>query len=400
MDFNEAANLLRSEDTPKQLHAIQQMLSYLQANKSIAPNEEFLNALIERGLSCEKSAYVRELSFHYISLLYSYQQIVHWSDIRAAIMTEIGTAENSSSFFAAIQILIKLPIHDLILFCGSKDAMSVIKSALFSPLIEISSLAIETFGHILLDLWIYLQNLSLPILDGNLNVSSTAEIRRYREDLLDFIFEILKNFSEGINGKALGLEAGQYLSDESRTTCAYFTVINELFQRYCLKYQRIQEWTAHILGSSLPISTSENVNSTSASLSLLMKSILPILLSHPSDLFTRAQELSFHSSALFCVSNILLSLLQSLPEGVGSMTIRSCSLVFEDKPALQFGSPEEIDETALSRIKPLDLSVICLAEVCLSSPRLSVLVHLSYLCHRSGSKRLSCVACHHQSVRK
>jgi hypothetical protein len=370
MDYNEAANLLRSEDTPKQLHAIQQMLSYLQINKTITPNEEFLNALIERGLSCEKSSLVREISFHYIYLLYSYQHIIHWSDIRAAIMTEIGTAENSSSLYSAIQILTKLSSYELILFCGSKDAMSAIKSALFSPLIDISAIAIESFGPILIQIWIILQN-GTSTLDGYLNVESTAEIKRYREDLSDFILEIMKNFSEGINGKATGLEAGQYLEDHSKTTCAYFTVLNYLFELFCSKFQKINEWNSDLLGSfplsSLDTSTSlthlSNLNSRSASLSLLIRHLLPILLPDPYHLFIRAKELSFHPLAMKCVSNILLSLLHSLPEGVGPKTIRSCYLVFEDKPALQFGTPEETDETALSRIKPLDLSVIELTEV-------------------------------------
>ena len=60
----------------------------------------------------------------------------------------------------------------------------------------------------------------------------------------------------------------------------------------------------------------------------------------------------------------MLTLLHSLPTETGPITIRLCSLVFEDKPTMQFGTPEETDETANSRSKPLNIGVIELVEVC------------------------------------
>jgi hypothetical protein len=365
MNYHEAANLLRSEDTPKQLHALNEIFISLEENK-LFPTDEFLIELIERGLSCEKSTLVRELSFRFISILYSKLQILRWSEVRAAVITEMGTAENASCLYAAIQVLATLPITDLVLFCGSKDGISVMKSCLFSSIVEICAVSVEALGPLLLDAWLYVHSTNL--VDGYLNVESTAEARRYRDDISDFVFDIMKSFADGLNGKAPGLEAGQFLEDHSTTTCAYFSVIGNLFERYCQKFNTIQEWTRSLLGASLPTPPPEddtNMVSRSASLSLLIRHILPIILPDPYYLFSRAKEVPFHQAAMNCISQILLSLLHSLPMEAGPKTIRFCYLVFEDKPAMQFGTPEETDETALARSKPLNISVIELVEVSL-----------------------------------
>lgn len=360
MNYEEAILLLRSEDTLKQLYTLNNIIKIIEINK---PTDEFLNELIERGLSCEKSHLVRELSFQYIYILYS-KYFIKWSEVRTAIITEMGTAEISSCLCMAIKILHKLKITDLILFFGSKDGISVMKSCLLSPIIDISSVAIEYLGPLLLDAWLYVQ--STNAIDGYLNVESTSEARRFRDDISDFVLDMIKNFAEGLNGKAAGLEAGQSLQDNSKTVCAYFTVIGDLFERYCQKYDKIREWNASILGSSIPSSQPDsdtNYNSRSASLSLLIKQILPIILPDPYFLLQRAKQLQFHPSTLSCISNIMLTLLHSLPTEAGPITIRSCTLIFEDKPAMQFGTPEETDETASSRAKPVNISVIELIEV-------------------------------------
>jgi hypothetical protein len=399
MNYNEAANLLRSEDTPKQLHALNEILFSLE-EKKIFPTDEFLNELIERGLSCEKSTLVRELSFHCISIIYQQLQITRWSEVRAAVITEMGTAENASCLYTAIKVLSTLPITDFVLFCGSKDGISVMKSCLFSSIIEICAASVEALGPLLLDAWLYVHSTNL--IDGYLNVESTAEARRYRDDISDFVFDIMKSFADGINGKAPGLEAGQFLEDHSMTTCAYFTVIGDLFERYCQKFNTIKEWTVCLLGSSLPTPPPEadtNAISRSASLSLLIRHILPIILPDPYYLFSRAKELPFHQATMNCISHILLSLLHSLPMETGPKSIRLCHLVFEDKPAMQFGTPEETDETALARSKPLNISVIELVEVSLmpslppyscsySSNLLPLLMN-----HRNGLRKLLSSTC-------
>lgn len=360
MDYEEAITLFRSEDTQKQLQALKILFNLIEIKQ---PTDEILNELIERGLSCEKSQLVRELSFQYISLLYK-NKIIRWSEVRAAVITEMGTAETSSCLCAAIKILHRLPISDLILFCGSKDGISVMKSCLLSPLVEICAISIENLGPLLIDAWLYVQ--SINAIDGYLNVESTSEARRFRDDISDFVLDMIKNFAEGLIGKAAGMEAGQTLHDHSKIVCSYFTVIGDLFERYCQKFDKIREWNASILGSIIPSpqpDTDTNYDSRSASLSLLIKQILPIILPDPYFLFQRAKQLQFHPSAFLCISNIMLTLLHNLPSQTGPITIRLCTLVFEDKPAMQFGTPEETDETANSRSKPLNISVIELIEV-------------------------------------
>lgn len=362
MNCNEAANLLRSEDTPKQLHALNEIIPLIKLKK-IDPNDEFLNALIERGLSCEKSSLVREISFVCISIIYQ-TKIIRWSEVRAAVITEMGTAENAASLYAAIKVLYQLSISDLILFIGSKDGMSVMKSCLFSAVVDIGAVSVETLGPLLLNSWLYVQSIN-PV-DGYMNVETTSEARRFRDDISDFVLEIMKNFAEGLKGKAPGLEAGQYLPDHSTTTCAYFSVIGDLFERYCEKYDKLREWTACVLGKGLMNPQPEfdtDLLSRSASLSLLIRHVLPIILPDPYLLLIRAKELPFHLASMKCVSNIILALLHSLPAQCGPNPARYYHLVFEDKPSMQFGTPEEVDETSISRSKPLNISVIELAEV-------------------------------------
>lgn len=363
MDCNEAANLLRSEDTLKQLHALKEIIPLFKLKKLI-PNDEFLNELIERGLSCEKSTLVRELSFACITIIYQTIKILRWTEVRAAVITEMGTAESAACLYAAIKVLDQLAISELILFIGSKDGMSVMKSCLFSPVVDIGAVSVEALGPLLLDSWLYVQSIN-PV-DGYMNVETTSEARRFRDDISDFVLDMMKNFAEGLKGKAPGLEAGQYLPDHSKTTCAYFSVIGDLFERYCEKYDKLREWTACLLGEALIVPQPEfdtDVTSRSASLSLLIRHVLPIILPDPYSLLIRAKELLFHLAAIKCVSNILLTLLHGLPAECGPNSARHYHLIFEDKPSMQFGTPEEVDETSLSRSKPLNISIIELVEV-------------------------------------
>jgi hypothetical protein len=359
MDYLDAATLFKSEDTQKQLEALRAVFPLLHC---VTPSEDFLNCLIERGLSCEKSQLVRELSFQCVNTLYGIQ-VTKWSEVRAAVITEMGTAETAACLIAAIQILRRLPISDLVCFCGSKDGISVMKSCLLSDQVNIRAAAVENLGPLLLDAWIYVQ--STNAVDGFISVESTSEARRFRDDISDLVIDMMKNFAQGLLGKAPGLEAGQFLVDHSHVTGAYFSVMGDLFERYCAKFDSINEWIGCILGAPLhppPPEADPDVRSRSASLSLLMKVVLPVLLPDPYLLFTRWASLSFQASATSCISSILYTLLHSLPSA-GPSTVSSCTLLFDDTPAMQFGSSTELDDTQGSRSTPMRLNVVHLCQV-------------------------------------
>lgn len=118
MDYLKASSMFRSEVVDSQLTALRFLYSQLQLGR--LPSEESLQALIERGLSCEKSALVRELSFRCIHQLYSFR-VVHWPEVRAAVVTEMGTVESTGCLAAALSVLASLPDSLLVSFVGAKD---------------------------------------------------------------------------------------------------------------------------------------------------------------------------------------------------------------------------------------------------------------------------------------
>lgn len=118
MDYLKASSLFRSEVVDSQLTAIRFIYSQLLLGQ--LPSEEFIHILIEQGLSCEKSALVRELSFRCIHQLYTFR-VVHWPQVRAAVVTEMGTAESTGCLSAALAVLVALPDSLLVSFVGAKD---------------------------------------------------------------------------------------------------------------------------------------------------------------------------------------------------------------------------------------------------------------------------------------
>jgi hypothetical protein len=359
MDYEHAAILLRSEDTAKQLEALNSVIPILQ---SLPPNDEFLTALIERGLSCEKSHTVRQLSFQCIDILYGIR-ITRWSDVRAAISAEIGTAESPECLFAAIRVLYNLPIIELVCLIGSKDMMSCVKGCFQAENVYICAVSVENMGPLLIDTWLYVQ--SANSIDGIISVESTAEARRFRDDICDFIGEVFKNFALGITGKAPGQEVNQILPDHSRPVGAYFSVAADLFERYFACYDDLHYWTASLLGAALPVPPPRgdaDSSSRSASLSLLMRQVLPTILADPYLLFKRWQQQTFHTGIMSCISHALLAVLLSIPADRGSLGYVS-RLVFEEQAGLQFNAVEEKDETAASRDLQMDVNIVKTAEV-------------------------------------
>ena len=139
MDYINASNLFCSEVVDSQLTAIRFVYSQLLLGK--LPSEDFLQVLIERGLSCEKSALVRELSFRCVHQLYTFK-VVHWSEVRAAVVTEMGTAESTGCLSAALAVLAVLPDSLLVTFVGAKDRFSL------PPSTCLSSNALLTYIHV------------------------------------------------------------------------------------------------------------------------------------------------------------------------------------------------------------------------------------------------------------
>ena len=362
MDYDQAAVLLRSEDTDKQLAALHSIFPII---TTLPPCEEFLTALIERGLSCEKSHLVRQLSFQCISLLYN-SCVTRWGDVRAAISAEFGTAESPECLVAAIQVLYNLPITELVNLVGSKDMMSVMKGCLQAPNSSIVATAVENLAPLLIDTWLYVH--STNSVEGIVVVESTAEARRFRDDILDFVGEVFKGFALGAVGKAPAAEVNQQLPDNSRPVGSYFSALADLMERYFACYEEVHIWTSSLLGCVLPTPPPRgdaDPTSRSASLALLMRQVLPTLLADPYLLFARYQQMPFHTGVLSCVSHTVLALLLALPGENGESCLGyAASLVFEEKASLQFGSDLSEDDTAASRAMQLEINIVKIAEVC------------------------------------
>ena len=118
MDDAKATTMFRSEVVEQQLTALKFVQSRLEANQ--LPSDDLVCALVEVGMTCELSTIVRELSFRYIRQLYTFK-IIHWGEVRAAIVTEMGTADSTGCLSGALSILNELPDSILVPFIGSKD---------------------------------------------------------------------------------------------------------------------------------------------------------------------------------------------------------------------------------------------------------------------------------------
>ena len=387
MEYEQAAILLRSDDTTKQLSALKSVSPIL---NSLPPSDEFLSALIEHGLSCEKSHFVRQISFQCVEVLYSIR-ITRWIDVRAAISTEFGTAESAECLVAAIRVLNHLPITDLVALIGSKDIMSVMKGCFQAENVSICAAACAGMGPLLIDTWLYVQSTSS--IEGIIPVESTAEARRYRDDLCDFIGELFKNFAHGIVGKAPSSELDQNLPDHSRSVGAYFSVIADLMERYFSCYDQLHRWTASVLGATLPEpppSGDADLTSRSASLSLLMKEVLPTLLADPYLLFSRWHKMTFHVGVMSCISHTMLALLLAIPSDSGVNGFAS-RLVFEEQVTMQFTPTQSTDETEASRAKQMEICIVRVAEVrhyafFMMIAILTISIHGYYVwvCYRNG----------------
>ena len=66
MDHDTATALFRSEVVDNQLTALRHVHATAQSGQ--VPSEDLLLELIERGMSCEKSVLVRELSFRCVRM--------------------------------------------------------------------------------------------------------------------------------------------------------------------------------------------------------------------------------------------------------------------------------------------------------------------------------------------
>ena len=84
------------------------------------PPLRFLNTLLETTVSSEKPL-LRELSFLLIKEVYSGSRVVLWNETRAAVITEMSTAESAGCISAVIGVLSSLPVDSLMVFLSAKD---------------------------------------------------------------------------------------------------------------------------------------------------------------------------------------------------------------------------------------------------------------------------------------
>lgn len=365
IDYSNLLVQFRGNDSAKQINALCSAIWH-----DSLPTEAFLNEIIENGLCNEKSQKIRELSFELIRKIYEIQ-IVRWTDVRSALMTELGTCEGPGCFVSAAKILYQLPTNELILFIGSKDGASLIKSCCLAEISDLRVVAVETLGPLLLEAWIYLEA-SVSSVEGLFKVESTSESRRFRDDIFDLVIDLFKNFARGAKGVANSSEAGQLLDDSCRACSAYTFVLGKLFELYNLKGNTILQWTSAILGTSIDyrdiISASSSrplwfpdLSLLSACLAPLVKHVLPILVCDPFVLMARWRDMRAGPSFTSCITEMVVALLNALPSA-GAITSSQTCLELPDAGLMQFASMSAADDFSASRSKVCELNVQQLAE--------------------------------------
>ena len=357
LDYFASSILLRSGDVSKQLSALKTSVIPLLSN-NIPPTEEVIRALIENGLTSEKSSLVRILSFKCIQILYKQKSRAFWNEVRTAILTEMGTAEDAIALGAAISTIEFITDPEKVKFVGSKDGMSAIKSCCSAQDSNIRSMSVKCLGPLLLKVWLLTESIS--IIEGYNRFESMVEARRMKEDIRDFIKDIMKDFAYGSIGKLHGSETGLLFPDVRCTALAYFHVLNETLRLYNEPNDVVGDWMKCILGINiLHLSSSQlRLRARNAiAIAPLLKVILPILCTNPYVLMARCRKLSYPPEMTLFIGELIITLLSENMQQCSSIVGVEMGTMVSN----QFSAINDQGGTAASCEIPLPINIVQLA---------------------------------------
>lgn len=151
---------------------------------------ELISVIIENGI-CSDNAGVRALSINMIRVAYRIR-IVHWSEVRNAITSEIASPDDTRPLVEALLLVSELPLREKVIFITSEEVTSAIKnvSLLSNDFMRLRTCSIRIISDILLSVWYGVERGCQ--LEGVIRYESMIESRRAKDDLQDFIKDIFK----------------------------------------------------------------------------------------------------------------------------------------------------------------------------------------------------------------
>ena len=117
--------------------------------------------------------------------------------------------------------------------------MSAIKSACVNPELPLRVVSVRKFGKLCLRVWGSIDKYAETALDRPFE--STSEMKRFEQDLKDFICDLFKSFADEFTGK------GELTSDTS-CLAAYADVFADAFGRYFDFLNPLRRWQQQISG--------------------------------------------------------------------------------------------------------------------------------------------------------
>jgi hypothetical protein len=136
------------------------------------------------------------------------------NDDDPTIATRFSSLETIQEAIYRIRSLSQLPTGQLLGYLCTKEGQTEVKDAVQIPVISFRRLAVAGFGRILLELWVAVAASELTIhdIDGSENIphdlilslehtlrdrgSSATDVRRLREDFVDFCVDIFNAIAE------------------------------------------------------------------------------------------------------------------------------------------------------------------------------------------------------------
>ena len=223
--------------------------------------------IITSVLEClgSESNRVRENALRLIQTLYSIKgHAVQWNEVNPAIINELNEVSSvtgsgdKGTLAAVIGVLSSLKAPDLIHFLSINDPSSVytsIKNCLVSPDHTLRLIAIIGFGMLIIRI-LYAYDVNGFTLEGYIKYESYSDSHRQRDDLYDFISDVMRSYAKGVIG-----ETPQKERDiDSVAIESAFIENNSIFDSYCevlldlitmynsYESNPLGRWTAALLG--------------------------------------------------------------------------------------------------------------------------------------------------------
>jgi len=312
VDMPTALEYLRSGNLFKLGEALRFVKSTTMMSRTLL-QEDLIIGIIDHGLSAESPA-VRESSFTIMQALYALRT-VHWSEVRSAILTEMGEKDGTDKALrACVGILAALNDEDLVLFACSKDGSAGLRSCATYGAAKVRAAVLPTISKLLLRVLFFLENVGIEgLLYMSISTESKTKVeltsddpRRLREDFVDLAKEMMeKCFVAGALGRAFD-SSQQQLEDSDL-----------VFEAYCAGL-------VELVSGTLPADTTADLSKNAATSGVasikhvLLQAVLPVLLGNLPMLVTKVQSTKSEArggerKCARLVTHLFQLVLQSLP---------------------------------------------------------------------------------------